>query len=396
LFLPVDDWQDGESYNEFDIKKLGDIAYEALQTHIADSGVNDPPNDAFWVRVNFVPTVDPSPLTRQKAQYWINHFGGWVDAQTNNGKCAYIDHNVVIKNDKHRRTEVDGVYDNPANINELMLKLIDATRYPIDGLKILVDGTGTGAFAGNDPNGIPFDNTIAIFNDPEGLGVTGVWFVLEHWGLPKDDDEVYDFEKGDSWTYKPCTGNLESDGTCITGRQIGWAKGAYLLIDLLVAQFGKFVPDGQFDCVHPLRFDVSAGHVDVGNEQISNDEDDLFGDSAVFASFEPSDNDSKKIAGLNFAFPWPRNENPIPYGAVTIGEQISLSFVDFLNKHKTHLGDREWFGEGVENYMDMQDFAFFERIEEFLLAGHKKLTGNYKMQIWLVDKNDNKIRTSVN
>ena len=391
FFTKAADWIDTTSYTVHDIIKVGDIAYEALQTHVAAAGVNDPPNESFWVRVNFVPTTDYSPLTKGKAQYFINNSGGYVHAATDNQKTAYIDHNVVIKDDNHPRTDVDGVYADSDNIPDALQRLIVATRYPIDGLRILVNGVGTGLFSATDPNGLIFDNTIAVFRDPEGLGTTGTWFVLEHWGAAKNDQEVYDYEKGDSWTYKPCLGNLNSDGTCSAGRQTTWVKGAYLLFNLLGVKIGKFFPDDQFDCVHPIKWDTTNSHVQLGNEKIS--EDDVDGNSAVSVSFVPFDilTDNKKIAGLNIAFPWPRNENAIPYGAVTIGEKIDTSIIDFLNKHKTHLGKKEWFGPGVEDYMDIQGFAFFQKMDEFFPFGIRKLSGNFKMQFWFVDENDNKI-----
>jgi hypothetical protein len=270
-----------------------------------------------------------------------------------------------------------------------MLKIIGISRYPIDGLRILINGLGTGLFSVTDPNGLSFDNTIAVFRDPQGLGTTGTWFVLEHWGVVRNDDEVIDYEKGDSWTNQPCNGALDSGGNCTAGRMVGWQKGAYLLFDILGFQFGKFEANKQFGCIHPVKFDVGAGRVAVGNSKIS--EDDVDSNSAVFIQFEPDSDNSKKIAGLNIAFPWPRNENFIPYNTVTIGEQISLSVIDFLNKHKTHLGKKEWFGPGVEDYMDIQGFAFFQKIKHTFQLGLNVLEGNFKMQIWLVDENDNKI-----
>ena len=398
LFTKPAEWADSTSYAIHDIRKIGDIAYEALQSHTSSSA-NKPPNNSFWSRINFVPTTDYSPLTKQKAQYWINAMGGYVDANVNNGKTAYVDHNSVIKNETHRRTDVDGIYADSDSIPVHMKKLISATRYPIDGLRILVNGTGLNDFAQLDPNGIAFDNTIAVFRDPQGLGTTGIWFVLEHWGAAKTDDEIYDYEKGDSWTYKPVTPpdvliNEEPKAFPLFidpgSRNSGWTKGAYVLFNALGTIAGLFVVNGQFDCHHPVKFDAGAGRVEVGNEKIS--EDDIDSNSAVFASFEPNVSDSKKIAGLNWTAMWPRNENAIPYGAVTIGEQIALSVIDFLNKHKTHTGKREWFGPESEDYMDMQEFAFFQRIDNFFPFGVRTFQGTFKMQIWAVDENDNKIK----
>ncbi|MBL4817984.1 MAG: hypothetical protein JKY15_01955 [Deltaproteobacteria bacterium] len=384
FFTKAVDWVTATSYTIYDIIKVGDIAYEALQSHTSSSG-NKPANDSFWVRINFVPTTDYSPQTKGNAQYWINALGGYVDANTNNGKTAYIDHNSIIKDKNHPRTDVDGVYLDSASIPVHLKKLIGGTRYPIDGLRILVNGVGLNDFAAIDDNGLIFDNTIAVFRDPQGLGTTGVWFVLEHWGAATNDDEVYDYEKGDSWTYNHCLTGLNLDGTCTGARSGVWSLGAYTIIGAAAV----FQANGQFDCVHPVKFDVGAGRVAVGNSKIS--EDDVDSNSAVFIQFEPDTADSKKIAGLNWTAMMPRNENFIPYNTVTIGEKISLSVIDFLNKHKTHLGKKEWFGPGVEDYMDIQGFAFFQKIDEVFLGLLPRPTGNYKMLIWLVDENDNKI-----
>src|SRR5207245_4048248 len=59
---------------------------------------NPPPAPLYWDILNFTPTVDYSPLTKNKAQYWINAGAGWYWAGSNGQgttKCGVVDPNII-------------------------------------------------------------------------------------------------------------------------------------------------------------------------------------------------------------------------------------------------------------------------------------------------------------
>lgn len=436
-------WVSGRDYQEGNLVENDQLTYECIQDHTS-SGANEPPNGAFWINtgftkpglysavtayakndlvvfnddayksifvganqnnqpdispdhwviVKFVPAVDYSPLTKDKAQYWINAGGGWLHAGTaDSNKTAVVDHNVIIKDNLHNRTWVDSAEVNSANIDPKILK----AGNPYNSLRILVNGVGVGDFAGNDPRGIAFSGNVAIYRGD--FGINGDWFVFRE---SLQDDEIYAFREGDSWTFKPCEGALSSvdgNGVCQNGaRNAGWVLGSYFLIDIPgVGKNGQFQAGKQFDCVHTVKRNDGTGIIEYGNEEITSEEEGS-STSAVFANFAPnefgnpsSNHPQSYYAGLNFTFLWPRNSNDIPFGPVTIGEKIALEVFDLLNMHQTHTKSREWFGREVEDFYPIQGFAFWEFIQDLLPAGIFNPTGDFSMQIWLADENDNKI-----
>ncbi|MCH7770588.1 MAG: hypothetical protein IIA49_06170, partial [Bacteroidetes bacterium] len=393
-FRLVKNWAANVKFEAGHRVKHKTLIYESALKHTSSSA-NEPDTSgglSVWLLRTFSPTVDYSPQTKDKAVDWLTFMAGWRHAETSGStKCAILDHNCIIKGDtngKHRRTIVDGVYTDPVALPIEFKKVVGVTRVPIDGAKILVAGTGTGLFSVTDPNGKDFDNAIAKFIDPLGTGSFGHW---EVWRTAQDDDEIIDREFGDSWTYQPCN-NIALDGTCAGSRQTGWVKGSYTAsLDLfgVVATVG-FTANGDFDCIHPIKRNSGTGVIEFGNEKLVAD--DTSGTSAIFVNFAPLSDDRQKFFGLNFGWPAARHGiTTSTWGSATIGEQITLTKLDFKNMHQTHTGARNWFGEEVEDYFPIRGFAFFELLEEFFIIGQKKTEGNYKVRIWLVDENDNMI-----
>jgi len=322
--------------------------------------------------------------------------GGYTQASVDNDRAAIVDPNVIIRDDLHPRTWVDGVFTNSASLPAEIL----IGGNPFDGLKILVNGTGVGDFAGNDPNGQAKSNSVLQYRGVVGSG--GDWFVFH---LSQIDREVYDFRDGFAWTFNPCTGPLtyvDENGACLIAplglpgsRDPGWVRGAYEAFDVIGILFnGSFKADAIFDCAHPVKKNVSDV-IELGNEDIINGKELGSSDSAVFANFAPTTTGAssrrKFFAGLNFAFPWPRNANSDPHGAVTIGEQILLNEIDFLNMHQNHLEKRTWFGDDVEDFFPIRGFAFWEYFKEEIGLGLNKPTGDYSIGLWLCDKSDNEV-----
>jgi len=377
---------------------------EASYKSLVNGNLGNQPNlsPGFWVEIFFQVGVDYSPLTKDKAQYWINAGAGWIHANSpNNNLTGVVDHNVIIKDDLHNRTWVDTV---EANSGNLAGKNVLKNGQPFDTLRVLVNTTGVGDFAGNDPNGVPMANNVVEYRTDVGQGGPN-WFVFR---TSKIDDEVFSYREGESWTWSPCDAvgsHVDGQGQCLIGvipenRNTVWVKGSYVLDKILglFGDFGIFQTGENFSCVHPLKRDGS-GEIELGNEEIITEIGSTT--SAVFANFAPRDLSANGrhpysfFMGLNFAFPWPRNGNAIPHGAVTIGEKIDLPTFDFFNMHLTHEAKREWFGPQVEDYYPIQGFVWFENIlDQQALTNFVKLAGDYNFSLWLADRSDNKVTIS--
>lgn len=385
-------WTESVSAPINEIFKHNDIGYKSLQSHIT-SAVNEPPNPEFWRRESWPPTVDYSPLTKDKVQYWINALGGPKHAETNNRRTAIITPDVIVRDQNHPRTWVDTIQFSDFNIPSELLK----GGQPFDTLRVLCMDVATGlpagadAFSGNDANGVTFAGNIAEYVSEDGPG-NGEWFVARLGANGEavlvDNQEIYDFYDGLSWIRGP------------DGRTTGvWLKGAYFI----QGSVSTFIDDAQFECAHPVAFDANATpdpRIDMGNTQILPDDTDTTGTSAIFVVTNTlgvaADEFTirERLAGFNFAFPWPRTSNGIPYQKgtePTIGEKIELEQFDMENMHLTHERKREWFGPQVEDYFPIQGFSFMQRFEHFeaLLLGNLALTGDYPMGLWIQDRRDN-------
>jgi len=338
LFEIPDVWQTATNYVSTGTVTHNEVGYTAIQTHLSNS-TNEPPNSEFWLRTAYIPTTNYSPLTNQKAQYWINALGGAKHAATENFKSAIVDANIIIKDQFHPRTWVDSVQEDPADIPSTLLN----GGQPFHALRALAINPSTGAnpttgpwAPGNfDKNDVAFAGSILEFqDDPLEIDAVPQWVVINssHPSSPQaeNDQEVYDFDEGDSWIKGPCIppGTVNGQGVCSLVRSGVWEKGAYSTI----GGFVSFQADKQFDCIHPVQYDSSNSRISVGNEQII---DELNSDtSAVFIITDPGQSpllefNRNYFCGINFAFPFPRTSNAIPYGAVSIGEEIVLHSLIF-------------------------------------------------------------------
>lgn len=396
-FVIPSTWVTSTSYTIHDLVKQDKIAYKALQSHTS-SGSNQPPDTDFWRRVSFPPTVNYSPETKQKAQYWVNALAGAKHAATNNGQTQMIDPNVIIIDTLHPRTYVRYVNSNPTLIpSDLLINgnIPDAFRMlainPATGV-----ATGAGDFAGNDRNGIAHAGNINEFIDPD-LDGTGEWVVFKA-SAANQDQEVFDWFEGEPWINKPCEGALSfvnAAGVCTLGsRNANWVKGSYALTDIpFVGKFGRFISNRQFECAHSVKWDSGNSRVDMGNKKII--EDDTDSNSAVFVKSAPTltpggIDQNPFYVGFNFWSTVPVTSNAIPFGAVTAGEVISLPTFDFNNMFRTPQGNSEWFGPNVETYFPIQSYnMWLQLIVTQPLIGTFDTDGDFKVGIWMADRRDN-------
>lgn len=393
-----------------------------------------PPNATYWTLDSFNPlyngvTVAYSPYTNQKAQYWINASADAKDATNGSDQLfACHDHNLVIRDDNHRRTWVDVFSLNPSTIDSRIYPLSNTATSR--GFRILCNGTPGGVLAGNGGNdqyGYPYKNSV-IQNNGNNTGTYLDWDVFLS---ATTDMEVFDFYTGTSWTFYASGGSTGAwNGTQVTysagnlvsyngqyysanstihssifnlpppsdsrwrlasGSVTGtWTKGAYLIS--LGNNSLIFTPGLQFDCVHPYQFNGSTPL--IGNTQ--GVEPSPFGaSSAVYAQYDWSNPllanyPNQVFWGVNFAYPMPRASYSVPYGAVAIGEQWLPPTFDINNMSLNHLNGRG-FNQGLasEDLGPVNALAFYVY---FLLRLPGNITaprGDFKMRIVLYDSSDN-------
>jgi len=406
-----------------------EINYICILAHTSNSA-NEPPNAEFWRRTAWRAPTDYSPLTQgtKGAQYWLNNMGGAKHASTDNVKTAVVDPSVIVKDDFHPRTWVDAVENDPNNLSAAILR--PGSQYTngdvFNGFRALVVTPATGVNAGfgdwssTDKNNVTFAGSIVEWQEnPIETTPTGQWVVISnsHPAAPatEDDQEVYDYEEGDSWVKNPCNQAVgdfvDGVGVCKTllgvptSRDTVWVKGRYGVI----GDRSSWQAGNQFTCVHALPFDSGAGNVDMGNEQLLNDDPDKgtplpnVPTSGIFLNFTPSVSAATKglaasnwdFAGANFAFPWPRTRHTSPFATVAIGEQINLTQFDFLNMFQTQDGgDPNWLGPQVEDYYPIQGFAMMNKIVQNYEVIWQGLSlyapfGDYRMALWVSDRKDN-------
>lgn len=415
-FTKPDLWSNVINYAINSLVRFQRISYKSIVS--GNLNVEPGTDTTKWRRISFAPPVDYSPMTKQKAQYWINNFAGGKYAATNNGQTQMLDPNIVVKDEFHPRTFGRLVATAPTAIPSSHKP---NGRIP-DGYRILVidpaDGseTGTGDFAlpNTDRNGLTFPGNIAEYVDPNKDN-TGEWVVFKATATSQDQ-EVFDYEEGLPWVKFPCEPvftlglpdrYVDNAGACkfIVGggaasRQIVWKQGSYGISDIpLVGQFAVFYgatsPNGvkQFECAHSVRWESTQSRVAVGNKKIAKD--DVDGNSAVFvqasANQAPANEQNPFYVGFNF-WPgiFPLTSNAIPYGAVTVGELISTGTFDLDNMTRTADGIILWFGPKSEQYRPIQSFAtWFQLIDTFVGSDTLESEGDYEIGIFLIDRRDN-------
>ena len=400
-FNLVREWQNAVEYKIGQRVKFNGAKYNALQDHLSNLGVNDPASGLgiFWTGPEaFVPSVEYSPHTKDKAQYWINSLAGAKHADTLSGEhICFVDFNCVIDDPKHNRLFVDVVNNDSVNMITFQATQLMKNGLPYDTFKVLVTdpATGTNAglagdFVGNDINGVAFSQNVVEWQIIDDVGQ---WVVIRE---TETDDEVVDWFECKAWTFDRCSGILTTGSpkdVCTLGSRNGiWKKGAYGFSNgfLGTGVGAQFRDNALFDCFHLVKRNHS-GQVEVGNERINSD--DISGTSAVFINFAPKDDPRSAVAGLNFDMLFPKTSNGVPFGVVNIGEQMDNPLFDLNNMNKNTKGSESWFGEDVIDFFPIQGWKFWEKIEDFLPFGLLNFInpGNYNMKLWLVDRFFNKI-----
>ncbi|MBS1267971.1 MAG: hypothetical protein MAG458_00686 [Nitrosopumilus sp.] len=325
----VKNWQSGIQYKPDMRVGFNGSIYKCTTLHDS-TNANNPPNGSFWSIETFSPSVSYSPLS--PVQYWKNNSGGHI---INPVKSAVISPDVIIRDTNHPRTWVDYSTASLNNIpNEYKM---NGSIY--DGFRVLVMGNSQG-----------FSNEVVQWSGDSWESLRG----------SQEGLEVYVFSTGQSLTFK--------DGI--------WKDGSYSQIVIGTTPIGHFVDNLAFDCVHEYdSISNGAGLIDEPNNS----------SSSVDIVFTSGAGKNARFAGLNFAFPFPRNSS----GSVLTGEKVSLASFDMKNMHQTHDAKRG-FNQGIssEDYGVIQGVSFFEKLkQENLILPMTR--ADFKMAIWFCDKSDN-------
>lgn len=378
------------------------IVYKNL---INGNSNNEPPDDT-WIRLNFLPPVPYSPLTvgDKGLQNWVNGLGGAKHAATNNKRTAMIDPNEIIFDEKHPRTYVRFVGSSFSDIPAIYFQggvlpdgfrvLVVTPTYTANGGTAVIEGFGL--FAGNDINGIPFAGNVAEWRADPTNPIIGRFIVFGKKDTPQDQ-EIYDYDEGLSWIKNPCTGFLsfvDQDGVCQIGsRDAGFVTGNYGLFEIpLVGTVGSFTQDKQFSCVHSVRFDTTAGHIDIKHRKLT--ELDIDEDSGIVIVSDPTDigGDPRPHNSLYVGFNnWvlqPASANNIPFTSVDTGEFLANGTLSLDNMFKTTQGKVEWFGPGSEDYLALNAWAMILYFFEDVSAVQNNQEGDYTITFRMVDRND--------
>lgn len=364
-------------------------------TYQANTQTSNTPTHADWTELTpasyYGTVIQYSPWTKDKANHWKN--GGADPTGTGTWSTPMMfDGNIIINDDETFRTWVDVETSGGAPPATWTYTGIGAAGY-YDGFRVLVNGVGTGPFAGTDPNGIDYD-----FNVCEYRAADDEWYV-----------------KYNSFNANGADGDLDSMQVAIfeSGRVKVWnnpTTGAWNDIS---------TSDNGTDCFHP--YDSIGQTTSVHTDPDRTDEVDpqfqsVNNGSGIKATYSwspvidwtsntfnarTSAGYYKSGAWLGFRWPFPKNNlNSIGndtgdiYGGgaqgVTIKEPTAI---DAQNMHLTHNGYRG-FNTSSSDTLESEDYGQLSSVDFFMKlifqdGNNVQLPkGNFKMRAWFFDKSD--------
>jgi len=311
--------------------------------------------------------------TDGRATEWKNAGADPTGTKGPYGRCMW-DGNLIINDKETFRTWVDVKATSPSGIDSKWL--YDGTDF-YDGFRVLVRGTGTGAFAGHNNKILEYRNDGWTVKYDEFLTTSGTF------GCAVID------EARNYWWH----GNVWEDRTNMSG------------------VLGS-------DCFHPYEnvtnTESAIKNADTKAEFIGNNSF-----SAISFTYEWTPlldwvttffqdklpilinaNYYKSGAWLCFRFPFPKNKHND--STLNVGELYGgnttygiVPYLDFNNMHQSHDGRRGFNQIDVsEEYGQINAIEFLMKLKmesKPPLAGAYGLTigaANFKMRCWLIDRND--------
>jgi hypothetical protein len=402
-FNAAPDWVDARVYKTNMRVQFNGAFYKSLQDHTAAIGVNDPTTGlgVFWTGPLAFTSIDYSPLTKNRPQYWINSGAGYVHQQVfpANNKAAMHDQNLVIRDINHRRTWADikttGATGIPSSMyiqggSDVMYRGFRVFLDTENGvLPLLSPFTGNGGF---DRFNKAYADAVVQHN---GSTFTGAdeWRNWDVFLTPSDDAEVIDMRNGDSYVWNPCS-SLTFNGTCSGSRTSpGWNAGAYQAVSIGGLTVGQFLPGAIADCLHPYQILTGPNRPDFGNAQ--GIEPGTPGvNSAVRVKFNTGSGARSLGAWLNLAFPIPRDGYAGAFTATTVGERYLNPTLDLQNKHLSSIGKRglnqgvDAEGRGSLDYGKLSAIRQYLKIIPTAVGGLVIAGGDFKIRIAFFDTDD--------
>ncbi len=329
--------------------------------------------------------IQYSPWTDGKVSLWQNSGGDPTDTTGGFGACMF-DGNIIINDDETFRTWVDlEATDSPS----VLWAYGGSTSGYYDGLRVLVNGTGTGVFAGTDINGISYSFNIAEYSASDGD-----WRVkydaFNAFGKDGDLDSmqvaIFDTAKIKVWN-NPSAGAWNDITALDNGSDC----------------FHNYDSIGQTTSVH-IDPDTGSEYVSVNNGSgikatyswtpLSIWSQNTF-NARTFASYY------RTGAWLGIRFPFPKNTyNSITedvgeiYGGGSQGTTVKEpSAIDAQNMHFTHNGYRGFNTASTDtleslDYGPLSSLDFFTKLIFTDTGGTEIPAANFKMRCWMFDKSD--------
>lgn len=183
------EWVAGTYQSGSIVKKAG-VVYQANSTTSSTppTGWTSLTTASYYGNV-----IQYSPWTDDKVNEWKNSGGDPSDAFTGNYGSTMVDGNVIINDDTTFQTWADVASTTDAFSTSWKYGANSAGVY--EGLRVLINGTGSAGFAGNDLEGRAFSQSIAEY-------VNGAWHVKY---LPQEDMFCYVFDEARLYQYDPAS-----------------------------------------------------------------------------------------------------------------------------------------------------------------------------------------------
>lgn len=357
-------------------------------TYKANTATGNTPPHSDWTALttasHYGEVIQYSPWTCGKATLWKNSGGDPLGTESPFGACMF-DGNIIINDDTSFRTWVDVRTTGGAPSVSWTYGNSPSGYY--DGLRVLVDGTGSGPFTGNDSNGISFSKNIAEYTN-------GAWRVKYNafGDATLDSMQVAVFSEGKIYTWNnPNVGSWNNITSLDNGSDC----------------FHNYDSIGQTTSVH-INPDTKTEYSTVNNGS---------GVKAVYSwaplsdwaqgTFNTRTTDEYYRCGawLGIRFPFPKNDlNGIYenvgniYGGGIQGTTVKApTAIDIQNMHLTHNGYRG-FNTASADTLESLDYGQISSVDFFIkliytdvpLAGSPTVLpkGNFSMRAWLFDKSD--------
>ena len=384
ILMPANDvshfpeWQAG-TYPSGAIVKLAGVTYRSNAETITI-----PPSAAWDVLTTatyYGDVISYSPWTNDKLGLWKNSGADPTNASAFG--AAMCDGNIIIRDDETFRTWVDLETTGTPSV---FWAYGGTTSGYYDGMRVLVNGVGTGVFSGTDSNGKAYDYSVA-----EWSNVDQDWKVkYDAFGdATLDSMQVVVFDNAKVYVW-----NNPSVGS--------WNR-----IDNL---------DNGSDCFH--NYDsisqTTSVHIDADTELEYVSNNNGSGIKAIYSwtpatewaqntfNIRTSAEYYRSGAWLTIRFPFPKNTyNSITedvgeiYGGGVQGTTVKEpSAIDAQNMHFTHDGYRGFNTASADtlaslDYGPLSSIDFFMKLIFSDTAGTVLPDANFKMRCWMWDKEDN-------